>query len=160
MPAVSNSSPLILYSAVGWLDLLRALYEEIVVPPAVWREVVAGGCGRAGSTALQNVTWVSLRPLPDLPIPALPPLDPGEMEVVTLTLSLEPGSAVLLDDRRGRRAAMSLGLSVVGSGGLLVLAKDAGLIPAVGPLLSDLIDSGLFRDDATQREILALAAER
>jgi hypothetical protein len=50
MPSViSNSSPLISLSAIQRLDLLRDFFGAVVVPPAVWREVVEEGQGRAGA---------------------------------------------------------------------------------------------------------------
>ncbi len=61
MPAVSNSSPLILYAAIGRLELLRETYDEIAVPPAVWREVVAAGTGRAGASEVAQSSWIRQR---------------------------------------------------------------------------------------------------
>ena len=53
MPAVSDSSPLILYARIGRLDLLADTYGEIAVPPAVWAEVVTEGANRSGESELQ-----------------------------------------------------------------------------------------------------------
>ncbi|MBA2597353.1 MAG: DUF3368 domain-containing protein [Chloroflexia bacterium] len=48
---------------------------------------------------------------------------------------------------------------VIGSGGLLGLAKEAGFIPAVQPILSELRAAGLFISDPAVREILDVAGE-
>jgi len=49
-----------------------------------------------------------------------------------------------MDDRRGRRLAIDRGLRVKGTVGVLVLAKQRGLVPAVGPLLVALELAGIF----------------
>ena len=54
MPLViSDSSTLIHLTAIGRLALLREFYEKITVPPAVWREVVEEGRGRAGAVEIE-----------------------------------------------------------------------------------------------------------
>jgi predicted nucleic acid-binding protein len=62
MPSViSNSSPLISLSAIQRLDLLRDFFGTVVVPPAVWREVVEEGQGRAGAAEVETASsegWV------------------------------------------------------------------------------------------------------
>ena len=46
MKAVANATPLIALSIIGELDLLAILFEEVLVPPSVWEEVVLQGEGR------------------------------------------------------------------------------------------------------------------
>jgi predicted nucleic acid-binding protein len=69
-------------------------------------------------------------------------LDAGEAAVVTLARQ-RPGAEVLMDERRGRRVAEQVyRLRIVGTGGFLLRAKAAGLIPAVGPLLTAMKTNG------------------
>jgi len=63
MPAVSDSSPLILLAAVGRLDLLHRIYGKVVVPPTVWREVVEAGSGRPGTADVPRLDWIRRQPL-------------------------------------------------------------------------------------------------
>lgn len=51
---VSNSTPLIALSRIGRFNLLKELFHEIVVPDAVFSEVVTSGKGRAGSKELES----------------------------------------------------------------------------------------------------------
>jgi predicted nucleic acid-binding protein len=134
MTAVSNSSPLILYSSIGQLELFKRLFTDVLVPPAVWHEVVTDGSGRAGARELQQASWIRRQPLPNLEMPrALSVLHSGEREAIALASSLRPGVGVpiILDDRRARQLARDVGLVVVGSGGILGLAKKAGLITSI-----------------------------
>jgi len=47
--AVSDSSTLIHLAALSRLDLLQTFFDSVLIPPAVWREVVGEGRGRAGA---------------------------------------------------------------------------------------------------------------
>ena len=161
MPAVSNSSPLILLSVINQLDLLHRLYGEVGVPPAVWQEVVEAGRGRAGATEIARLGWVRRQELPGGSLrPSLAGLDRGEAEAIALADALPRDTALVLDDLPARRMAAGLGLSVTGTGGVLVLAKQEGLIAEVRPLLVALRAAGLYLSNAAARRLLDLAAER
>jgi predicted nucleic acid-binding protein len=161
MPAVSDSSPLILYAKIGRLDLVETVYNEVFVPPEVWSEVVHRGGGRPGAVAVASADWIHAAPLTD---PALAnslaeQVGRGEAEAIALALQMPHGTAILLDDQKGRTVARLRGLQVIGSGGLLVIAKQSGLIEAVRPLLSDLRTAGLYLSDGTMRELLSMVSE-
>ena len=160
MAAVSDSSPLISFSAIGRLELLRELFTELFVPPAVWREVVTDSGDKIGARDVLQARWIVQRPLPQQRLSrSIAALDPGEAEAIALASSMQPRMEILLDDYRARQVARTLGLSVVGSGGALLLAKDAGLIAAVQPMLFDLRAAGLYLGDRALRELLTLAGE-
>jgi uncharacterized protein len=160
MAAVSDSSPLIAFSAIGRLDLLQALFTELIVPPAVWREVVTESGDKPGGGDVLQAGWIVRRALPQQRLPrSIAALDPGEAEAIALASSMQPSMEILLDDSRARQVARTLGLNVVGSGGALLLAKDAGLIAAVRPMLFDLRAAGLYLGDRALRELLTLAGE-
>jgi predicted nucleic acid-binding protein len=89
--------------------------------------------------------------------PALPDLDPGERQAITLAHHL--GTALLMDDRAGRAVAAKCGLIVIGTAGLFVRAKRIGLLTAVVPLLQDLRDSGYWLSDSVVDEARRLAGE-
>jgi predicted nucleic acid-binding protein len=68
-------------------------------------------------------------------------LDAGETEAIALALELHPDT-LLIDERLGRRLAMKHGLSVTGLLGLLVLAKQHGLVEKVVPVIQELQTKG------------------
>ena len=75
----------------------------------------------------------------------------GAGEVETLALGLEfPGSLLLLDDRLARRRARSLGLRFTGTLGVVVKAKQVGLLAGVGPVLDRLLVLGFRASPATR----------
>lgn len=69
-------------------------------------------------------------------------LDDGERSA--LALALQRGTVVLVDERRGRACASDLGLPVLGTLGLLVRARQSGLIGQVRPLVDTLHAGGYF----------------
>lgn len=161
MAAVSDSSPLIFFGKIGRLDLIHAVFGEVFVPPAVWREVVINGVGKSSASEVANATWIQQRSLPNAwPQRPLPALHPGETETIILAASYEPPLAVILDDGPARRAAQQMGLVVVGCGGLLVLAKSQGHLRVVGPLLEALQSAGLFLSPSAVSRILARVGEQ
>jgi hypothetical protein len=150
MPTViADSSAFIHLGAIGRMPLLRELFGQILVPPAVWQEVVEAGQGRAGEAELRQAVqegWVSIEtPPPSAVLPAgSPPLHPGEIEAIRLALS-KPGSLLVVDELIGRAVATGLGLEVIGIVGLLVLARQRNLIANLEAELHRLRGPGRFR---------------
>ncbi|NER32497.1 MAG: DUF3368 domain-containing protein [Oscillatoria sp. SIO1A7] len=111
MKAISNSSILIALSRIERLELLHLRFPEgILVPQAVWREVVETGSGRPGAEEVASVSWVTVRPVGNKALVSLLRLglDEGEAEAIALSLE-EPAEAILLDEKNARRTAKRLG---------------------------------------------------
>ncbi len=115
MKVVSNSSPLIFLSAIGMLDLLKAEFEEILVPEAVYDEVTSNGL--KGSNEVKHADWIKVQTIKNIDVLSfLPMLDRGEESAIVLAIE-QDADLVLLDDLAGRRAAMMQGLNVTGTRG-------------------------------------------
>ncbi len=147
--AVLDTSPLISFHQIGRLELLQSLFDVIVAPPAVAREI------RPSLGLLPS--WVSERHPVSIPELALA-LDPGEREAIALAVQ-HSADVVVLDDLAARRKAKQLGLDVTGSAGLLVLAHRRGLIDAVRPDLDAMMANGLFIGRELYRDILGTTGE-
>jgi predicted nucleic acid-binding protein len=137
------------------------VFGEVLVPPAVYAEVVAVGDGRPGAAEVRAAPWIRRHPLanPHSVSALLEKLDHGEAETIVLAMELGGGVPILLDDLAGRQLARAHGLHVFGSAGLLIAAKRAGVILRVRPVLAELRTAGLWLSDAAHRELLALARE-
>jgi hypothetical protein len=85
-------------------------------------------------------------------------LDQGEAEVLALA-EAHPPRLVIIDELRGRRYAQRLGLPLTGTLGILLLAKERGLIPAVAPLVQELLDAGLYLSPELVAQVLDMADE-
>jgi predicted nucleic acid-binding protein len=107
--------------------------------------------------AAQN--WIMVRaPASRAPIQSRATLGLGELEVMALALECSD-AVVILDDRQARLVAHALGLRLTGTLGLLLDAKRAGLIPAVGPVLDQLQRLGFRVAGHTRAAVLSLAGE-
>jgi uncharacterized protein len=129
-PVVSNASPLIALEHIGHLDLLESFFSEILIPPAVLREV--------GTLSLP--TWITERTLTQPIGPRIlnASLGAGESEAISLALEVN-ARLVILDDRPARRLAQAISLPIIGTLGILLAAKRRGLLPAVRPCLDALM---------------------
>jgi len=141
---VADSGPLIAFALLRQLDLLRTLYKSVLVPPAVWAEVTDNS-ERPGAVAIREADWLERVPVVRI-ADALLLAELGLGEAEAICLSIERGGAQLLvDERKARRIARVVyNLPVRGTIGTLAAAKRAGLIPAVRPLLVDLVARGYF----------------
>jgi predicted nucleic acid-binding protein len=157
MPVVVNNTPLVALWVLGRLDLLRQLFGEVLIPPAVQAEFL--GTERIQrQQALDRATWIRMAPLlnPRHPL-AYTGLDRGEAE--TLALAEECGGMVIMDERKGRRYAQRLALPLTGTLGVLLLAKEHGLITTVSSAMAQLQNAGLYLDAALVARVLDLAGE-
>lgn len=142
---ISNTSPLQYLHQIGELELLPRLFRRIVVPGAVEVELAAGRALGHVLPDLGVLPWVDVRRGIRAPRTMLAhgDLGAGEREVLWLATAI-PGSMVFLDDSEARRAALALSIPVSGTLGILLLAKQRGMIGLLRPLL-DRLESARFR---------------
>ena len=150
MPAVvADSSPLVYLTRLGRFELLRILHREVLIPPAVWREVGIEGQHLAEGQALARACaegWVRVLTPGAAPLPPdweLEQLDAGEREAIVLALELS--ALLVIYERDGRAVATRLGLRLTGTLGLLVEAKNRALIPSLRIELNRLLVETNFR---------------
>ena len=144
MIVVSNTSPITNLAAIGQLDLLRQLYQTVIISEAVYRELTAHG-GRYPGSVVKNITWIEVRQVANSAAVTALRLELDEGEAATIVLAQEiSADLVLMDERLGRAAALRFGLQVIGILGVLVEAKQQSLIPNIKPLVDNLINSGFF----------------
>jgi len=159
-PVVANAGPLITLATIGRLDLLKALFEQILIPQVVYDEVVVHGEGEPGSQEVKEAVWIRAVQVQDhLAVHLLrEALDAGESEAIVLAQELN-ARYVLLDDGLARRKARLIGLRMTGTLGILLMAKEAGLIPAIRPVLNELRQADFRMSDRVYREVLTRAGE-
>jgi predicted nucleic acid-binding protein len=146
-PLVVDSTCLIALEWIGHLEILPALFASVHAPPEVEREF--------GS----SLPWLRIEePFDKALLAALKLLvDDGEAEA--LTLAVEKGSRIALDDLHARTVALKMKVRITGTLGILVNAKREGIIPWVKPLLDDLDRRGFRMSPALKAEALRLAGE-
>ncbi|MFP5273005.1 DUF3368 domain-containing protein [Coleofasciculus sp.] len=147
MRAVTNSSILIALSTIGQLSLLHQRFPDgVFLPQAVWREVVETGKGQPGAQDLASASWLTIRQVTNTSVISLLriELDEGEAEAIAL-FAENPVDTILLDEKNARRVARQMGLPVLGTVGILIWAKQQGLIITLKEQLDALQNQGKFR---------------
>jgi predicted nucleic acid-binding protein len=142
---VSDSSPLIALGSVGQLQLLQTLYGRVTIPEAV-RDEVARDPHRPGAREVLAAEWIEVRPASDTleRYLALTLVHQGEAEAIGLAIELD-AELLIVDDRRARDLAETMGLRVTGVAGVLLEAKQRGLVAAVKAILAALSTTVGFR---------------
>jgi len=85
-------------------------------------------------------------------------LGAGESEAIALAIELG-ADFLILDDLKARKIAREFGINVVGTAGVLLLAKKRGVVDEVKPLLTLLVEKGFRISDDVIRIILKAAGE-
>lgn len=154
-PLVSNTTPIIKLVGVGLLDLLPQLYGQVLLPEQVVDEYRAGA--QPTDPDLRAIAWLQIQSTTIVPA-LLDELDMREAAAISLAEARRV-PIVLMDDRAGRRVAQGRGLQVVGTLAVLLRAKAATLIPAVGPIMDEMIAQGRYISPALRAEVLKAAGE-
>jgi predicted nucleic acid-binding protein len=161
-PVIADAGPLVGFARIGRLELLKNLYQEILIPPAVLAELRVSE-SRPGSEALSEAVrrqWlicVKPEPTDDLQRLCLR-VDPGEAEAIVLAAQ-KAGRFLLIDDKQGRALARSRRLRIVGTGGVLIAAKERQLIKRVAPVLEQLGAGGYRLSEGLIKTIVEMAGE-
>jgi predicted nucleic acid-binding protein len=161
---VSDASPLIVIARTGLIPVLNGMVEELIIPETVYAECTLNLALSGAQAVRAAVEAAHIQVRPDVPRPDKDPLgeeqsrlDAGELAAIRLALALQ--CPVLMDERLGRQAARRKGLTVIGSAGLLLGAKQRGLIPAVAPILKQWRQSGYFLSPTVITSVLERAGE-
>jgi predicted nucleic acid-binding protein len=156
---VADASPLIGLAAARAFHVLRQLYDTVTITRLV-KDEVTGHANRPGARELEAAMregWIRVAAAPPETW-AFPALDPGEASTIALARE-HADSLVLMDDALGREQAAALGLEALGLTGVLLAAKQAGIVNAVRPLLERLARRGFVLPDTELQSALASAAE-
>lgn len=158
---VINTGPIIaLMAATGSLSWLAELYQNVWVPHEVEAEIAAGGSsvpeGEALLAAVDVVRILSAST--SIPRALAHELDLGEASVIHTALERKIDT-VAIDEKAGRRIARLHGLQVTGSLGILIKAKEQGLIDSLTACITRMRDHGIWISAALSEQALAAAGE-
>ena len=142
MRAVSNAGPIIHLSWIDQLILLPQLFDEVLIPTAVRDEILRAAPDVPGVSVIRaalEAGWLGVRSIanPSAAAQLRGELDAGEAEAIALLEELGAG-LLLLDERRARALAVSRGLPIAGTVGILRSGQRTRAIQAVSPLIEDL----------------------
>lgn len=147
--AITDSTCLIGLERIQQLFILPQVFSPIFIPPAVQAEV--------GISA----DWLQVQlPQNTSTVTALKAqLDDGEAEAIALALEFD-NIPIILDDLSARQIALQLNLKVIGTVGMLLRAKQKGVIDEIKPLLAALSKANFRISEAIIQKVLQLAGEQ
>jgi uncharacterized protein len=160
MTVIVDVTPLIYLAAISRFSLLESLYRRIIIPSAVRDEVVVQGSGRWGATETAAANWIDCRAVSDPATMAAVPadLDLGEREVIALAEE-HRANLVIMDESSGRHELKRRRFTLIGTMGVLMLAKGRGLITTLKPEFDGLRACGFHLSDHVYQACLASVAE-
>lgn len=161
MIVISNTTPLIGLAVIGRFDLLRQLFGKIYIPEAVYQEAVLFGREQGGARReVSTAEWIEIVEVKErLAVEVLlDEMDTGEAETIVLARKLK-ADWVLMDEKKGRRKLGEMNLPKVGTGGILLKARQANLIPALAPELDLLRRNSFSLSDHIVFELLRQVGE-
>lgn len=137
---IADTSCLIIYHKIDQLIILRELFSDLIVTKEVAAEFG------------EIPDWISIHEVVDklLYLKLEEELGKGEASSIALAKEFEE-SLLIIDERKGRKKAESLGIETIGSLGLLLMAKEKGVVRKVSEILA-LIDQTNFRISSSVRE--------
>ena len=158
-PVISNTSPLIALADVGQFQLLQRMFGDVIIPPALRAEVLSEPALAEVQAALK-AGWLRVTQPTEAGIILLlnETLEAGESEAIALAQETSP-RWLIQDDLAARREAEALGLPTIGTLGVLLLAKEVGLLTSIKPVLDELRDRSLYIGEALYLAFLTSAGE-
>ncbi|MEA2075072.1 MAG: DUF3368 domain-containing protein [Euryarchaeota archaeon] len=152
---ISNSSPLIALAKIGHFKLLSDLFKEIYISKAVHREVVVHGKEKPGEKEVtQGIKsgWIKILEVRERePYAFL--LGEGEGETIALAKERR-ARLIIMDDRKGYILAKALGITVIGTLGVILLAYKSGMISSMKSELDNLRENGFWFSDRLYKELI------
>jgi predicted nucleic acid-binding protein len=141
---ISDPSCLIALSKINQLEVLRSLYNQVIITKEVFMEFGAPLPPWILVSEVKNVqqqTDLEKR------------LDKGEASSIALALELE-NATLIIDEIKGRKIAQSLNIDIIGTIGVILLAEKRGLIKDVFEILFRLVNNGFRLSDKLMDSIL------
>ena len=155
--AILDSGPIFSFAALNHLPLLNHFFDEIKIPDAVWEEV---------TLKKQSVDFIRIKDFFTDKVSSTkesnsprPEKDYGELEAVNLYKELS-ADFLVIDDKKARKIAEYNGLNCIGTVGLLVRAKEKGLVSELHPIFQNLLKRKRYFSIQLLNQILAEEKEQ
>jgi len=158
MRVIADSSALVALASCGSLWVLNELFNEVKVPQAVFNEVIIANKPQAQTLRIYLADKVESVNLSQVVIKNADGLGKGELEAIALAMNLS-ADMLLVDDAKAKKVAFSHKIEVIGSMGILLLAKQQNLLDKLKPLIELLVNSDIYLSQRLVRHVLTLAGE-
>ncbi|MFM6370265.1 MAG: DUF3368 domain-containing protein, partial [Dolichospermum sp.] len=161
MIIVSDTTPISELAKVNHLNLLPKLFGKVVIPQGVFDELQVGE--HPAAQLVQNLSWLEVVTVDNQQLvrelQQSFKLDLGESEAIALAEEIS-ASGLLIDESAARKVAMAQKLPLIGTVGILLLAKRRGLLDSVKDVLDEMQEQGMRISDRLYVQVLTLAQEK
>jgi predicted nucleic acid-binding protein len=156
---VVDASSVIILGKLSLIHLLTSLCDELIIPTAVAIEILRGPDSDNAKIWLKEGGFKFQKDIGiiDLKIASWD-LGPGESEVISYCYA-NPQYIAIIDDRSGNKCAKTFSIKVKGTLAILVMAKEAKLIPKVKPIVDQMKARGFRIKSDLYNKIIELANE-
>lgn len=146
---IADSSCLIALENINHLNILKELFQEIVITKAI-----------ASEFGNHLPDWITIQnPKSQIRVnELLLTLDLGESEAIVLA-SENKDSLLIIDEKKGRHLAKSLNITIIGTLKIIILAKQVGILNEIKPVLEKLKTVGFRISKNLELEILVITNE-
>jgi len=143
MLIVSDTSPITNLIQIGQLDILEQVFEQIIIPEKVYEEL---SVYEKQKEEIESQDWILVKAVTNKEEVKILErrLDSGEAEAIVLAKELN-ADLLIVDERKGRKAAEEYGLKVIGLLGVLIQGKKKGHLKELKPILDKLVGEIGFR---------------
>ncbi|VXD25452.1 Similar to tr/Q55985/Q55985 [Planktothrix serta PCC 8927] len=161
MIIISDTTPISELAKVNHLDLLPKLFGKVMIPQGVFDELQVGQ--HPAAKIVQNLSWLEIVKVDNQQLvnelQQSFKLDLGESEAIALAEEIG-ASQLLIDEKAARKVAMGRKLPLIGTVGVLLLAKRRGLLDSVKDVLDEMQAQGMRISDRLYLQVLILAQEK
>ena len=157
MKTVSNTTPIITLSSIGKIEILKDIFQEIIIPQAVYEEIKAKQGYGYNEVDLSFITVQTIQNTEQEKI-LLEQLDAGEVQTIVLSKEINADNTII-DENTGYIIAKESGLNVIRTLSILLKAKEVEIITEVKPLLDEMISKGRWYSNHVYYSFLKKANE-
>lgn len=146
---IADASPLIALMDIEELGILSKMFNRVLITDIV-RDEVKGDLPE----------WIEITNEYDRSSAHILSLSlvPGEASVIALAVE-RPGTILLIDESKGRLWAKRLGLRIIGTLGLIIKAKESGIIDTGKNIMDKLESHGFWMSETLKHDILIRLGE-
>ena len=157
---IVNTTPLIALAGIGHLNVLEKLYGEVTIPRAVYNEICAKPDTECAKQLQQALDWIVIEDIVNTEAKMYykTQLHDGEVEVMILAKEKQ-ADLIIVDDNNAKKHAKYLGLPVTGTIGVLIKAKNLGIVSALKPLLERMLENHIYMSSALMQMCLEAVGE-
>ena len=159
MVVISDSTAITNLYQIKLLMVVKQLYGEIFIPEGVYQELSNFSDQKE---LIDQSDWIKICKIKDQNLlnELLEELDRGEAEAILLAIESR-SDLLIIDERKGRQVAKQYGLRLIGILGVLINAKEKGIIPAVKSCMDELVDkAGFYVSKELYEDVLRRVGER